>query len=161
MARTFDHATPDAGLAEMKSLLGRAILAATEAQSRKRLSGTKEIFLTDIRRIEAGPRLSEALIYGDRIYTSGFVAETMAGKSVLEQTRDILQQIDAVLARAGSDKTRILKTNIWLSDIATFDEMNKVWDAWVPQGCAPARACIEARLQSPAKMIEIMVTAAR
>jgi enamine deaminase RidA (YjgF/YER057c/UK114 family) len=143
----------------MKSLRGRAILEATEVQSRKRLSGTKEIFLTDIRRIEAGPRLSEALIYGDRIYTSGFVAETMAGKSVLEQTRDILQQIDAVLARAGSDKTRILKANIWLSDIATFDEMNKAWEEWVVAGQTPVRATVEAKLAEPCYTVEIMIEA--
>jgi len=115
--------------------------------------------LTDIRRIEAGPRLSEALIYGDRIYTSGFVAETMAGKSVLEQTRDILQQIDAVLARAGSDKTRILKTNIWLSDIATFDEMNKAWEEWVVAGQTPVRATVEAKLAEPCYAVEIMIEA--
>ena len=115
--------------------------------------------MTAIRRIESGPRLSEALVYGDRIYTSGFVADTMAGKSVLEQTRDILQQLDAVLERAGSDKTRILKANIWLSDISTFDEMNTAWEAWAVSGQTPVRATVEAKLAEPCYAVEIMIEA--
>ena len=75
--------------------------------------------MTDIRRIEAGPRMSEAVIYGGKIYTSGVVADAAAGKSVFEQTKDILQQIDGLLAAAGSDKTHMLKANIWLADMAT------------------------------------------
>ncbi len=112
-----------------------------------------------IRRIEAGVRMSEAVIHGDKIYTSGVVADRMMGKSVREQTEDILQQIDAILARAGSDKTRILKANIWLADIATFDQMNQAWDAWVVPGKTPARATVEARLAAPEYAVEIMVEA--
>ncbi|MES2291928.1 MAG: RidA family protein [Pseudomonadota bacterium] len=115
--------------------------------------------MTAIRRIEAGPRLSEAIIYGERIYTSGFVADAMQGKSVLDQTTDILKQIDSMLALAGSDKTRILKANIWLSDIETFDQMNQAWEAWVIPGQAPARATVEARLADPAYNVEIMIEA--
>jgi enamine deaminase RidA (YjgF/YER057c/UK114 family) len=115
--------------------------------------------MTDIRRIDSGPRLSEALIYGDRIYTSGFVADAMSGKSVLEQTRDVLQQIDAVLERAGSDKTRILKANIWLSDISTFDEMNQAWEEWAVAGQTPVRATVEAKLAEPCYAVEIMIEA--
>jgi enamine deaminase RidA (YjgF/YER057c/UK114 family) len=88
------------------------------------------------------------------------VAGDAAGKSVLEQTRDILQQIDAMLAQAGSDKTRMLKVNIWLTDIKTFDQMNQAWDAWVVPGKTPARATVEAKLAGQGYDVEIMVEAA-
>ncbi len=116
--------------------------------------------MTDIRRIDAGPRMSEAVIYGGKVYLSGIVADTTVGKSVFEQTKDILQQIDSILKNAGSDKTRILKTNIWLTDISTFSEMNKAWDAWVVAGKTPARATVEAKLAAPGYDVEIMVEAA-
>jgi enamine deaminase RidA (YjgF/YER057c/UK114 family) len=112
-------------------------------------------------RIEPGRRLSEAVIHGDKVYTCGIVADAAMGKSVYEQTVDILQQIDALLARAGSDKTRIIKANIWLSDIATFDQMNKAWDAWAVPGQTPARATVEAKLADPGFGVEIMIEAAR
>ena len=116
--------------------------------------------MTDIRRIDAGPRMSEAVIYGGKVYLSGIVADTTVGKSVFEQTKDILQQIDSILKNAGSDKTRILKTNIWLTDISTFSEMNKAWDAWAVAGKTPARATVEAKLAAPGYDVEIMVEAA-
>jgi enamine deaminase RidA (YjgF/YER057c/UK114 family) len=75
-------------------------------------------------------------------------------------TRDILDRIDRYLAEAGTDKTKLLTASIWLTDIATFEEMNAVWDAWVAPGATPARACVEARLASPQYTVEIMVTAA-
>ena len=77
-----------------------------------------------------------------------------------EQTRDILSSIDRLLAEAGTDKTKLLTANIWLSDISTFGEMNEVWDAWVSPGNTPCRACVESRLASPKFTVEIMVTAA-
>lgn len=116
--------------------------------------------MTDIRRIEAGPRMSEAVVYGNKIYTAGVVADKNIGKSVFEQTVEILQQIDQLLKIAGSDKTRILKVNIWLSDIATFADMNKAWDAWVVAGQAPARATVESKLAAPGYAVEIMIEAA-
>ncbi len=116
--------------------------------------------MTDIRRIEPGPRMSEAVIHGDTIYTAGIVADKTMGKSVTEQTREILQQIDDILAKAGSDKTRILKANIWLTDIKTFAQMNQAWDAWVVAGKTPARATVEARLAAPGYDVEIMIEAA-
>lgn len=116
--------------------------------------------MTDIRRIEAGARMSEAVIHGNKIYLSGIVADTTVGKSVLEQTKDILQQIDSILASAGSDKTKILKANIWLTDISTFSQMNKAWDAWVVPGKTPARATVESKLAAPGYDVEIMVEAA-
>lgn len=116
--------------------------------------------MTDIRRVEPGPRMSEAVIHGNKVYTCGIVADAAMSKSVFEQTKDILQQIDSLLAQAGSDKTRILKANIWLSDIKTFDQMNKAWDAWVVTGKTPARATVEAKLAAPGYDVEIMIEAA-
>lgn len=117
--------------------------------------------MSEIIRIEAGARMSEAVIHGDTIYTSGVVADAAMGKSVTEQTQDILQQIDGLLKSAGSDKTRILKANIWLADMATFSQMNKAWDAWVVPGKTPARATVEAKLADPGYAVEIMIEAAR
>ncbi len=114
-----------------------------------------------INRIDVGARLSKVVIHGDTVYLAGLTADKTAGQSVGAQTQEILASIDGLLAKAGTDKSKLLQATIWLHDIRTVDEMNKVWDAWVPQGCAPARACIEARLQSPAKMVEIRITAAR
>ena len=111
-----------------------------------------------ITRIESGARMSEAVVHGGKVYLSGVVAEQ--GTSVTEQTRDILAQIDALLAQAGSDKTRLLKANIWLTDIATIGEMNAVWDAWVVAGSTPVRATVEAKLAQPQWNVEIMVEAA-
>jgi enamine deaminase RidA (YjgF/YER057c/UK114 family) len=112
-----------------------------------------------IKRIDVGPRMSQAVIHGDTIYIAGQVAGNPV-PSVEKQTRQILAQIDKVLKQAGSSKAKLLKANIWLSDIRTFDEMNKVWDSWVSQGNTPARATVEARLAGPQYLVEIMVTAA-
>jgi enamine deaminase RidA (YjgF/YER057c/UK114 family) len=114
-----------------------------------------------IERIEAGARMSKAVIHGDTVYLAGFTASKALAAGVAEQTAEIRSIIDAYLAKAGTDKSKLLKATIWLSDIRTVEEMNKVWDAWVPAGCAPARACIEALLQGPEKKVEIQVTAAR
>jgi enamine deaminase RidA (YjgF/YER057c/UK114 family) len=114
-----------------------------------------------ITRIGVGPRMSQAVIHGHMVYLAGQVANTAKGKSVGEQTKDILSQIDALLAEAGTDKTKLITTNIWLADISKFSEMNVAWDAWVAPGCTPARATVEAKLASPEYTVEIMVTAAR
>ena len=111
-----------------------------------------------IRRIESGPRMSEAVVHGGKVYLSGFVAEN--GTSVAEQTRDILAQIDDTLMRVGTDKSKLLKVNIWLTDITTISQMNAVWDAWVVAGSTPVRATVEAKLALPQWKIEIMVEAA-
>lgn len=115
--------------------------------------------MSEIKRIEAGARMSEVVIHGDRIYTCGIVADKTMGKSMFEQTCEVLEQIDDLLARAGSDKTRILKANIWITDMSQFDEMNKAWDAWVVAGQAPARATVESRLAAPGYDVEIMIEA--
>jgi enamine deaminase RidA (YjgF/YER057c/UK114 family) len=114
-----------------------------------------------VQRFDTGPRLSRVVVHGDTVYLAGLTADKSAGQSVAAQTQEILGNIDALLAKAGTDKSKLLQATIWLQDIRTVDEMNKVWDVWVPAGTAPARACIEARLQSPAKMVEIRVTAAK
>lgn len=112
-----------------------------------------------LQRIDTGARMSQAVIHGDTIYLAGQVGE---GATVTEQTRSILDKIDALLAQAGSDKAHILQAIIWMADMdADFAEMNAVWDAWVPQGAAPARAAGEAKLATPAFKVEIIVTAAK
>jgi len=112
-----------------------------------------------IERYEPGPRMSQAVVHGGIAYLAGIVADDRV-PSVGDQTRQILAKIDRILAAVGSDKTRVLKANIWLADIARFDEMNAVWDAWVTRGSAPARATVEARLAAPDYLVEIMVEAA-
>ncbi len=113
-----------------------------------------------IKRIEPGTRMSHVVVHNGTAYLAGQVAHAAAGKSVGEQTAAILARIDALLAEAGTDKTKLLAANIWLTDISKFDEMNKVWDAWVAPGCAPARATVEAKLAAPQFTVEIAVTAA-
>ena len=112
-----------------------------------------------LKRIEPGKRMSAAVIHRDKVYLAGFTPDAALGKSVAEQTKDVLEQIDATLAEAGSSKTNIIKANIWLTDIKTFAEMNSVWDAWVVAGEAPARATVEAKLAAPGIDVEIMVEA--
>jgi len=114
--------------------------------------------MSTITRLKPGPRMSEAVVYHGIVYLAGQVGNP--GDSVTDQTRAVLAEIDALLALAGSDKTRILKAQIWLADIADFAEMNAVWDAWVPQGNAPARATGEAKLATPDYKVEIIITAA-
>ena len=114
-----------------------------------------------IQRFENGPRMSRVVVHNDTVYLAGLTADATVGQSVAEQTKEILGKIDGLLKQGGTDKSKLLQATIWLQDIRVVDEFNKVWDAWVVAGSGPARACIEARLQSPAKMIEIMVTAAR
>lgn len=113
-----------------------------------------------IQRIEPGARLSSAVIHGGKVYLAGYVADKAMGQSVAAQTKDILEQIDETLAEAGTDKTKLLKVNIWLTDIATIAEMNSVWDQWVVPGKTPARATVEAKLAAPGWAVEIMVEAA-
>lgn len=114
-----------------------------------------------IQRIDVGPRMSQVVIHGDTVYLAGIVAQKTTTEGVADQTREILAQIDGYLAKAGTDKTKILKANIWLADIGTFAEMNSVWDKWVSAGNTPARATVEAKLATPAHKVEIMVVAAK
>ncbi|QAY76277.1 RidA family protein [Sphingosinicella sp. BN140058] len=111
-----------------------------------------------ITRLHSGPRMSQAVIHNDIVYLAGQVGNP--GEGVTAQTRSVLASIDALLAEAGTDKTRILTATIWLADMADFAEMNSVWDGWVAAGHAPARATGEARLATPDYKVEIIVTAA-
>ena len=113
-----------------------------------------------ITRIEPGRRFAEAVIHGDTVYLAGHVGSD-PGASVYEQTRDILAQIDAHLTAAGTDKSRLLMVNVWLVDMATFDEMNRAWDEWLDRDSMPARATVEARLASRDYKVEIAAIAAR
>jgi enamine deaminase RidA (YjgF/YER057c/UK114 family) len=114
-----------------------------------------------IERIGVGPRMSKAVVHGNTVYLAGQVADKTKGGSVAEQTREILGIIDDLLRQAGTDKTKLLNTNIWLPDISTFAEMNSVWDAWVSPGNTPARATVEAKLAGPEYKVEIAVIAAK
>ena len=111
-----------------------------------------------IQRIDAGNRMSEASIHGGVIYLAGQVPETPHAY-IETQTREVLAAIDQLLEQAGSDKTRILRAQIYLADIADFAGMNRAWDAWVVPGQAPSRATVEARLANLAWKVEIVVTA--
>ena len=115
--------------------------------------------MTSIRHIDPGPRLSEATVHGDRMYLSGMIPED-ASLDITGQVKQALGEIDALLKRGGSDKSKILSAVIWLSDIGDFAAMNAVWDAWVVPGQTPARATVQARLNDPKMKVEIMVVAA-
>jgi enamine deaminase RidA (YjgF/YER057c/UK114 family) len=113
-----------------------------------------------ITRIEVGPRMSQAVVHGDVIYLAGQVADDTSA-DVAGQTHQILSKIERLLSAAGTDKSKLLTATIWLADIATFGEMNSVWDPWVAPGHPPARACVEAKLAAAKYKVEIGVIAAR
>ncbi len=114
---------------------------------------------TDIQRLHVAARYSEAAVFNGVVYLAGMVPECEA-TDIRSQTADVLQQIERRLAEAGSDKTRILRTQIYLQDITDIAAMNEVWDAWVVAGSAPPRATVQAALANPAYLIEVVVTAA-
>jgi enamine deaminase RidA (YjgF/YER057c/UK114 family) len=116
--------------------------------------------MSEVRRIDPGPRLSEASIFGDRMYLSGMIPEDTS-LDITGQVKQALAEIDSLLAKGGSDKSKILSAVIWLADMpGDFAAMNAVWDAWVVPGHAPARATVQARLNDPMMKVEIMVVAA-
>jgi enamine deaminase RidA (YjgF/YER057c/UK114 family) len=113
-----------------------------------------------INRHHGNQRMSQIVIHGDTIYLAGQVAAD-AGADITVQTQQVLQKVDNLLAEAGSDNSKILSAQIWIASMGHFAAMNTVWDAWVPEGNAPARACIEARLASPDLLVEVGIVAAR
>ena len=115
--------------------------------------------MTDIQRSHTNQRMSQIVVHGDTVYLAGQVGTQ--NQSVADQTSAILGKIDALLAEAGSDKSKILQAIIWLKSMNDFAEMNAVWDAWVPEGAAPARACGSADLATPDFTVEITVIAAK
>ena len=113
-----------------------------------------------ITRHHTNQRMSQIVIHGDTVYLAGQVASD-ANANITVQTQQVLQKIDTLLAEAGSDKSKILSVQIWIASMGHFAQMNEIWDAWVPEGHAPGRACIEARLASPDLLVEVGIIAAR
>lgn len=114
--------------------------------------------MTDIQKIDPSERSSPLVIYNGMVFLAGQVGAP--GASVTKQTEAILDKIDGLLAKAGTDKSRLLQATIWLADISTFEEMNAVWNKWVVPGKPPARATGEVRLAGDQYRVEIIVTAA-
>ena len=114
----------------------------------------------EIEKHHTSPRMSQLVIHGDTIYLAGQVANDQDA-DITTQTQQVLEKIDEYLAEAGSDKSKILSAQVWLSNMAYVDQMNHVWEDWMPPGFAPARACIEARLAQPGLLVEIGIVAAR
>ena len=112
-----------------------------------------------IQRYEVGPRMSELAVHNGVAYLAGQVPEDVS-QDIVGQTRQVLEAIDALLAQAGTDKTRILRAQIFLADIADFAGMNQAWDAWVVAGHTPPRATVQASLAKAEWKVEIVVTAA-
>lgn len=112
-----------------------------------------------IQRFEVGPRLSEMAIHNGTIYLSGQIAED-SGADIVGQTRQVLAAIDALLEQAGSDKSKILRAQIYMTDLAEFPRMNQVWEEWVVPGHTPTRATMQAALAEPKWKIEVVITAA-
>ncbi|MBY8976632.1 RidA family protein [Rhodobacteraceae bacterium NNCM2] len=113
-----------------------------------------------IKRLHTNDRMSQIVVHGNTAYLAGQVAKEAPGASAADQTKAILAHIEGLLAEVGSDKSKILTATIWLASMDDFAEMNAVWDAWVPAGAAPARACVESRLASPDFTVEIGIIAA-
>lgn len=111
-----------------------------------------------ITRIESGPRASQAVIHNGTVYLAGQVG--VLGDGVVEQTKAILGNVEKLLEAAGSSKARVLSATIWLADIADFEAMNSVWDAWVADIEPPTRATCESRLAAPGYRVEIIIVAA-
>ncbi|MCS0580618.1 RidA family protein [Massilia pinisoli] len=114
----------------------------------------------EIKRLHVGKRLSEVTIHNGTVYLAGQIASDNKA-DIVGQTREVLGHIDRLLAEAGSDKTRILSTQIFITDMANFPAMNTVWDTWVVPGATPPRATVEAKLADPACLVEIVVVAAQ
>jgi enamine deaminase RidA (YjgF/YER057c/UK114 family) len=116
--------------------------------------------MSRIIRTDANQILAKAVEYHGFVYLQGVVPADPS-QNITKQTEDVLAQIDTLLEIHGTDKTRLLQAHIWLKDIADRAAMNEVWSAWLPEGGAPARACVQAVLADPAYLVEIMVTACR
>jgi enamine deaminase RidA (YjgF/YER057c/UK114 family) len=115
-----------------------------------------------VERIQSGPRMSQAVIHNKTVYLAGQVADNARGASVAAQTQEILASIDRLLSQAGTDKTHLLSATIWLTDMATFAEMNRVWESWVTPGSTPARATVMSQhLAGADYKIEIAAIAAQ
>jgi len=114
----------------------------------------------EIKRLHVGKRLSEVAIHNGTVYLAGQIAADTS-QDIVGQTREVLGHVDRLLAEAGSDKSRILSTQIYITDMANFPAMNTVWEAWVVPGNTPPRATVEAKLADPACLVEIVIVAAQ
>lgn len=112
-----------------------------------------------IKRIESSARMSQVVVANGFVFLAGQVATDPSTADVEAQTRQVLAEIDRLLALAGSSKEKILTATIYLADVATFADMNRAWEAWVPADAKPARATVEASLVAPQYKVEIQVTA--
>ncbi len=112
--------------------------------------------MSRITRTEPGPVLSKAVEYHGFVFSSGVIARDPDG-DLDAQTRDVLSQLDDLLEAHGTDKTRLLQAQIWLRNIDDRAAMNEIWQAWLPEGLAPARACVQATLADPRLLVEVMV----
>ena len=112
-----------------------------------------------IQRLHVAKRYSEVVIHNGTIYLAGQLADEFDG-DIHEQTRQTLANIDKMLAEAGSDKSKILSLTIFLKDMADYDGLNTEYDAWVADGHAPARACVEAKMYKPEVLVEMCAVAA-
>lgn len=115
--------------------------------------------MSEIQRLHIGKRMSQTVVYGDLIWLAGQCGTAQA--DISQQTREALAKIDRLLAEVNSDKSRLLSTTSWLADMDDYDAMNEIWDAWIPEGTAPARACGESRLGGNDYRVEIICVAAR
>ena len=116
--------------------------------------------MSQITRVNPGKLISAAVVHGDIVYISGQIADDTS-QGVKGQTEQVLAKIGALLAQAGSDKTKLLSVNIWMDDVRNFDQMNAAWLEWIDPAHLPARATVEAQLARPGLLVEIMATAAR
>ena len=114
--------------------------------------------MTDITRFDFDTRIHHGVVHNGTVYLTGQVAEP--GQSAADQMRGVLAKIDDLLAKAGTDRTRILHVQMWLDDVRDFDEVNAVWDAWMPMDHAPARSSGQGRMAKPGMLVELIVTAA-
>ncbi|MBQ4837595.1 MULTISPECIES: RidA family protein [Pseudoalteromonas] len=112
-----------------------------------------------ITRKHTNQRMSRIVVHNDTIYLCGQVCKD-ATQGIKEQTQTMLDKVDALLEEAGSDRKHILSATVYISDMQYFAQMNEVWDAWVPEGHAPARACVEAAMARPELLVEVSVVAA-
>lgn len=114
--------------------------------------------MTEITRFDFDTRIHHGVVHNGTVYLTGQVAEP--GQSAAEQMREVLAKIDELLAKAGTDRTRILHVQMWLDDMRDFDQVNAVWDAWMPMEHAPARSSGQGRMARPGMLVELIVTAA-
>jgi len=117
--------------------------------------------MTTITRLHTQTRMSKTVIHGDTIYLCGQTSGGSEASTMAEQTQEALSRVDTLLAEVGSSKAHLLSALIHINDMADFAEMNAVWDAWLPEGCAPARTTVQAALARPDLRFEVTVVAGK